>query len=109
MSKYALWKSKERETRRDLERAGFDSVRNYASQFENSDGADVIATDGEHKIIVQVKAGKKHNPKAAYREAKSAVTGKHDKPVVRLHYTDSKESFAVLRWSDFMGLLKREW
>jgi Holliday junction resolvase len=109
MSKNTHWKQAERETVKDLRSSGYDAERNWSKQFSEKDGCDVRATDGSHTLIVQVKNQKQPNMRKAYKEAKSAITGKNNRAVARCHYRGTRETYAILSWKDFVSLLRGEW
>jgi Holliday junction resolvase len=109
MSTNTAWKQLERGTRKELQRIGFDAKRVYGEQWAKSYGADVVATDGDITLKIQCKNQKTPNMRQAYHEAKTTITGKKDRAIVKAHYVGTHETYALLSWKDFISLLKGEW
>lgn len=109
MSTHLNWKSLEREIARDLKQSGFDAKRVFSDQWDKGSGVDVFATDGENDLLVQCKYGKQPNARKAYKEVKNSSTGKKDKCIAVVRYSGTKETYALISWSDLIELIRRQW
>lgn len=109
MSKYAAWKSFEREVTKDLVKAGFDAKRNWNEQFVRTSGVDVMATDGESELLCQLKYGQSPNLKQAYKEAAASRTNKRQVALGITRLKGTRDTLVTLKWIDLLNILKGAW
>ena len=106
MSKYKAWKSFEREIARKFTEMGFDTKRNWSSQFSKRDTVDLIATDGEIKLMIQCKYGKKPNLKQAWDEANQSIK-KNEIPIGICRFLEERNTLIIMSWTNFEKLLSK--
>lgn len=108
MSKYQAWKSFEAEVVKFFEGIGFNAKRNWASQFTQKDGVDVVAEKDGKRFAVQCKYSKVEMPKIM-KAWDEILDGKEYKDipvvVVRGRHREATQSVVLLSWSDFKKLI----